>query len=76
MYSNVVVRKTPRLIGELGTASGRFNVTDFKYYKGAEIFGEAEPAEYIYQVIEGAVRTHNPTARNCDSSGIPKSVKF
>jgi Cyclic nucleotide-binding domain len=31
---------------------------EFKYNKGTEIFGEAEPADYIYQVIEGAVRSH------------------
>jgi CRP/FNR family nitrogen fixation transcriptional regulator len=42
----------------LGAASGRFSVNNFKYRRGVEIFGEAEPAEYIYQVIEGAVRTH------------------
>jgi CRP/FNR family nitrogen fixation transcriptional regulator len=33
-------------------------VSDFKYAKGAKIFGEAEPAEYIYQVVAGAVCTH------------------
>ena len=33
-------------------------MSDFKYGRGAEIFREAEPADYIYQVIEGAVRTH------------------
>jgi CRP/FNR family transcriptional regulator, nitrogen fixation regulation protein len=36
----------------------RLTVTNFKYRSGAEIFGEAEPAEYIYQVASGAVRTH------------------
>src|SRR6476620_9432206 len=57
MYSNAVAQK-PRLIGELSAASDRISVSDFKYGRGAEIFGEAEPADYIYQVIEGAVRTH------------------
>jgi CRP/FNR family nitrogen fixation transcriptional regulator len=57
MYSNAG-SKQPRLIGELSTASGRLSVSDFNYGRGAEIFGEAEPAEYIYQVVEGAVRTH------------------
>src|SRR6478735_12461538 len=57
MYSNAVAQK-PRLIGELSAASDRISVSDFRYGRGAEIFGEAEPAEYIYQVIEGAVRTH------------------
>ena len=57
MYSNAESRK-PRLIGELSVASGRLSVSDFNYGRRAEIFGEAEPAEYIYQVVEGAVRTY------------------
>ncbi|MGY2902580.1 helix-turn-helix domain-containing protein [Bradyrhizobium sp. URHC0002] len=57
MYSNTA-RKKPRLIGELNVASDRLGVSDFNYRRGAEIFGEAEPAAYIYQVVEGAVRTH------------------
>jgi len=32
--------------------------TEYKYRGDLEIFGEAEPAEYVYQVREGAVRTH------------------
>ena len=52
-------RKKPRLLGELGDLSHmRVNAAEYKYSKGAEIYGEAEPAEYIYQVIEGAVRSH------------------
>src|SRR6202012_5583810 len=31
---------------------------EFKYRRGAEVFGEGEPAEYVYQVIEGAVRSY------------------
>jgi CRP/FNR family transcriptional regulator, nitrogen fixation regulation protein len=30
----------------------------FKYKRGTEVFGEAEPAEYVYQVREGAIRTY------------------
>ena len=29
-----------------------------RYRSGAEIFGEGDPAEHIYQVASGAVRTH------------------
>src|SRR5579864_2379515 len=28
------------------------------FERNAEIFGEAEPAEYLYQVVSGAVRTY------------------
>jgi CRP/FNR family nitrogen fixation transcriptional regulator len=36
----------------------QLTVSNFKYGSGAEIFGESEPAEYIYQVVAGAVRTY------------------
>ena len=34
-----------------------------KYREGSEIFGEAEPADYVYQVRQGAIRTYK---RLCD----------
>jgi len=49
----------PRFLGELGALSqADILLSEFKYNRGAEIFGEAEPAEYIYQVAEGAVRSY------------------
>ena len=49
----------PRLLGEIGDLShARVNSCEFKYSKDTKIFGEAEPADYIYQVVEGAVRSH------------------
>ena len=51
--------KKPRLLGELGDLSHtRVSSAEYKYSRGIEIYGEAEPADYIYQVIEGAVRSH------------------
>jgi len=51
--------KMPRLLGELDDLShAKVSSGEFKYGKGTEIFGEAEPADYVYQVIEGAVRSH------------------
>lgn len=32
--------------------------SEFTYRRGTEIFGEAEPAEYLYQVLSGAVRSY------------------
>ncbi len=32
--------------------------TEFTYRKDEEIYGEDEPAEYVYQIIRGAVRTY------------------
>ena len=48
--------KRPRLLGEL--SHRRVSSAEYKYGRGTEIFGEEEPADYIYQVIEGAVRSH------------------
>ena len=46
-------------LGQLGELSrARVYLSEFKYNRAAEIYGEAEPAEYIYQVVEGAVRSY------------------
>jgi CRP/FNR family nitrogen fixation transcriptional regulator len=46
-------------LGELGELSrARIILSEFKYNRGAEIYGEAESADYIYQVMEGAVRSY------------------
>src|SRR3954470_8825361 len=56
---NTNPEKKPRLLGELGELShAKVSSSDFKYTKETEIFGQGEPADYIYQVIEGAARTH------------------
>jgi CRP/FNR family transcriptional regulator, nitrogen fixation regulation protein len=49
----------PILSSELSVLSRqRAIVSEFRYRRGAEIFGEAEPAEFVYQVVEGAVRSY------------------
>jgi CRP/FNR family nitrogen fixation transcriptional regulator len=46
-------------LGQLGELSrARVILSEYKYNRAAEIYGEAEPAEYIYQVMEGAVRSY------------------
>src|ERR1700747_2515112 len=53
------VASRPRFLGELGSLpQNEIILSEFKYRRGAEIFGEAEPAEYIYQVVDGAVRSY------------------
>ena len=49
--------KRPRLLGELATLSQERSA-EYKYGRGPEIFGAEEPADYLYQVIEGAVRSY------------------
>ena len=56
---NATPAARPRFLGEHDDQSrASVLVTEFKYIRGAEIFGEAEPAEYVYQVVEGAVRSY------------------
>ena len=38
--------------------SRRVSLNEFSYKKGTEIFGEKEPADYVYQVVTGAVRSY------------------
>src|SRR6202008_2790878 len=56
---NVSPAGRPRFLGELAAlAQADVLLSEFKYNRGAEIFGEAEPAEYVYQVTDGAVRSY------------------
>ncbi len=45
--------------GHLAALPGeRLFCSEFKYRRGTELFGEGEEAEYVYQIISGAVRTY------------------
>src|SRR5262245_2759691 len=44
--------------GGLTASHAGFLSSEFNYRKGTEIYGEKEPAEYVYQVIAGAVRSY------------------
>src|SRR6185312_1636062 len=61
MFVNLNVNPAgrPRFLGELAAlAQAEVLLSEFKYNRGGEIFGEAEPAEFVYQVIDGAVRSY------------------
>jgi len=59
MPTNLNTHPKPLLFGELGDLShAKVSSVEFKHGKGTQIFGQAEPANYIYQVIEGAVLSH------------------
>jgi len=56
---NATPSTKPKFLSELGSLSqAEIALSEFKYRRGAEVFGEAEPAEYVYQVIEGAIRSY------------------
>ncbi|MGY4358516.1 CRP/FNR family nitrogen fixation transcriptional regulator [Bradyrhizobium sp. i1.3.1] len=51
----------PTTLGELGISSSSNQLvclSEFTYKKGTQIFGEGEPAEYIYQIKLGAARSY------------------
>jgi CRP/FNR family transcriptional regulator, nitrogen fixation regulation protein len=51
----------PNMLGALGMASASnptMTLNEFTYKKGTEIYGEKEPADYVYQVKSGAVRSY------------------
>jgi CRP/FNR family nitrogen fixation transcriptional regulator len=45
-------------LGAAGASQTRVAASEFSYKKGVEIYGEKEPAEYVYQVISGVVCTY------------------
>lgn len=47
-----------RDLGMTSVSNAMVCLSEFTYRKGAEIYGEKEPAEYVYQVKSGAVRSY------------------
>ena len=51
----------PNIRGEFGmeiASNPRLTLNEFTYKKGTEIYGEKEPADYVYQVKTGAARSY------------------
>src|SRR5215469_12020755 len=51
----------PNSLRDLGLTSDSnplVSLNEFTYKKGSEIYGEKEPADYVYQVKSGAVRSY------------------
>jgi CRP/FNR family nitrogen fixation transcriptional regulator len=63
MFVRITTDQTarPNSLNDLGIASGSnpmVHLSEFTYKKGNEIYGEKEPAKYVYQVKKGAVRSY------------------
>ena len=63
MFVRIATGRTPcpNSLDDLGIMSGSnllINLIEFTYTKGTEIYGEKGPAEYVYQVKMGAVRSY------------------
>lgn len=60
MFARIYPTRSPDCFGE-PPLNGSFPLSisfEFNYRKGTEIFGEKEPADYVYQVMTGAVRSY------------------
>lgn len=82
--SQAVIRAVPAA-DQFGIIAGHANLvaTEFYYGRDEEIYGEDEPADYVYQVVCGAVRTYKllsdgpasnrrrSSARRCFRAGMP-----
>jgi CRP/FNR family nitrogen fixation transcriptional regulator len=63
MFVRITADPAPRpsSLSALGMASDsnpKVSLNEFTYKKGIEIYGEKEPADYVYQVKNGAVRSY------------------
>src|SRR5260370_6746039 len=47
-----------RALSAAGVLHARLAASEFNYRKGVEVYGEREPADYVYQVTSGAVCTY------------------
>jgi len=63
MFVRITTEVSPRpnSLKDLGMTSESnpiVSLNEFTYKKGTEIYGEKEPADYVYQVRSGAVRSY------------------
>ncbi|TYL86533.1 helix-turn-helix domain-containing protein [Bradyrhizobium rifense] len=63
MFVRITTDSAPRpnSLRDLGMTSDSnplVGLSEFSYKKGVEVYGEKEPAEYVYQVKSGAVRSY------------------
>ncbi|QOZ68898.1 helix-turn-helix domain-containing protein [Bradyrhizobium arachidis] len=61
MLVRISDRRKPNTIDDFGFGSAShktISLMEFRYRKGTEIYGEKEPADHVYQVKRGAVRSY------------------
>jgi CRP/FNR family transcriptional regulator, nitrogen fixation regulation protein len=63
MFVRIATNPAPRPnslrgLGLTSDSNPIVSLNEFTYKKGTEIYGEKEPAEYVYHVKSGAVRSH------------------
>lgn len=58
MFADLPANPKTRPVLGFSSSETKIIPSEFKYNKGTEIYGEAEPADYVYQIIDGAVRSY------------------
>jgi CRP/FNR family nitrogen fixation transcriptional regulator len=58
MFVRITADPAPRPLGMASDSNPKVSLNEFTYKKGIEIYGEKEPADYVYQVKNGAVRSY------------------
>lgn len=59
MLIRTTTASRPVIYGQLAALAGeRVCCSEFTYRRGTEIFGEGEEADYVYQIVCGAIRTY------------------
>jgi CRP/FNR family nitrogen fixation transcriptional regulator len=63
MFVRITADSAPRPnslrdLGMTSSSTALVSLSEFSYKKGTEVYGEKEPAEYVYQVKSGAVRSY------------------
>ena len=60
VVSNKISPVSYPIADQFGAITGHVGLvaSEFTYRKDEEIYGEDEPAEYVYQVVSGAVRSY------------------
>jgi CRP/FNR family nitrogen fixation transcriptional regulator len=60
VYRNTIAPPSHFVPNQFGAIAGHIGLvaSEYSYEKDEEIFGEGEPAEYVYQVITGGVRSY------------------
>ncbi|TFV80411.1 cyclic nucleotide-binding domain-containing protein [Bradyrhizobium frederickii] len=59
MLIRTTTMSRPAVDGQLAALAGeQITCSEFTYRRGTEVFGEGEEADYVYQIVSGAIRTY------------------
>jgi CRP/FNR family nitrogen fixation transcriptional regulator len=56
--ANLIKNHHVAALSAISASHTQLSANEFNYIRGTEIYGETEPADYVYEVAAGAVRTY------------------